>query len=223
MKGLKLSSLFFIIFFSLSCNSFTKKERKVTTMVSSEIQEHKGMQKAYFASGCFWCVEAIFESIDGVSEVISGYSGGNTKKPTYYEISKGNTGHAEAVEIYYDPEKVKFEQLVQAFFESHDPTILNGQGPDIGKQYRSIAFYQNDKEKKAIESYIQKLEISGRYLKPIVTEVLRFEKFWPAEAYHQDYETKNPNNPYIKNVSVPRLNKFKKQCPFLLKETNNKH
>lgn len=224
MKVLKLSSLFFMVLFSLSCNSSTKKEKKTTTMIdNNETQEQEGLQKAYFASGCFWCVEAIFESIDGVSEVVSGYSGGDTKNPTYYEISKGNTGHAEAVEIIYDPKKVKFEQLVQAFFESHDPTALNRQGPDMGSQYRSIAFYQNDEQKKIIENYIQQLTVSGKYLKPIVTEVLKFKKFWPAEDYHQDYEARNPNNPYIKNVSVPRLEKFKQQCPFLLKKETSKH
>ncbi|MCQ0111321.1 peptide-methionine (S)-S-oxide reductase [Zhouia amylolytica] len=225
MKVLKLGSLFFTLLFTISCQAVTKKDQTSSLKdLEPQPQIDQNMQKAYFASGCFWCVEAIFESIDGVKEVVSGYSGGKTKNPTYYDISRGNTGHAEAVEIYYNPDKVSFEQLVQAFFESHDPTALNRQGPDVGTQYRSIAFYQNDKQKEIIEKYIQRLETSGKYLKPIVTEVIPFEKFWPAEDYHQDYEAKNPNNPYIKNVSVPRLNRFKEQCPFLLKkETKNKH
>ena len=179
-----------------------------------------GYQRAYFASGCFWCVEAIFESIKGVQEAVSGYSGGFKENPTYKQVSYGETNHAEAVEVFYNPEMVSFRNLVLAFFGSHDPTSLNRQGPDKGKQYRSIVFYQNEKEKKIIDSIIKELDETV-YDGAIVTQVLPFQKFWKAEAYHQDYERKNPNDPYIRGVSLPRLNRFKKQFPELLKD--NEH
>jgi peptide-methionine (S)-S-oxide reductase len=187
-----------------------------TKLTDEQLQEYK---KAYFASGCFWCVEAIFESVKGVQEVYSGYSGGSEKNPTYEEVSYGRTHHAEAVEVYYDPKVISFTQLVQVFFGSHDPTSLNRQGPDRGAQYRSIAFYQNDKEKKIIEDYITQLQAENVYGdRVIVTEVKPFEKFYMAEEYHQDYEKRNPNNSYIRNVSIPRLNRFKENFKSYLKE-----
>ena len=171
---------------------------------------------AYFASGCFWCVEAIFESVKGVEEAVSGYAGGFTKSPNYQSIGTGRTGHAETVAVYYNPNIVSFQTLVDVFFGSHDPTTENGQHPDYGTQYRSIAFYQNEKEKQIIENTIQKLN-KEEYKGKIVTEVTRFTKFYEAEAYHQNYEKLHPNNPYVKNVSIPRLNRFKKKFPELLK------
>ena len=171
---------------------------------------------AYFASGCFWCVEAVFESVKGVEEAVSGYAGGFTKSPNYQSIGTGRTGHAETVAVYYNPNIVSFQTLVDVFFGSHDPTTKNGQHPDYGTQYRSIAFYQNEKEKQIIENTIQKLN-KVAYNGKIVTEVTRFTKFYEAEAYHQNYEKLHPNNPYVKNVSIPRLNRFKKKFPELLK------
>lgn len=178
---------------------------------NNNASQKNNLKKAYFASGCFWCVEAIYESIDGVKEAVSGYSGGHTVDPTYREISGGDTGHAETVEVIYDPEKVSFKTLVKAFFDSHDPTTLNQQGPDHGTQYRSIAFYQTNEEKQIIEDYIKKLTNNRVYKKPIVTEVKKFVSFWQAEAYHQDFEERNPYNSYILNVSKPRLEKFKEK------------
>jgi peptide-methionine (S)-S-oxide reductase len=175
-------------------------------------------ETAYFASGCFWCVEAIFESVKGVKEVVSGYSGGKEENPTYEDVGYGRTTHAEAVEVYYNPEVISYLELVQVFFGSHDPTSLNRQGPDQGTQYRSIAFYKEQKEKQIIESYIRALEENKVYDRPIVTEVTKFDKFYKAEDYHQDYERKNPNNSYIRNVSVPRLNRFKQNFPEYLKD-----
>ena len=175
---------------------------------------------AYFASGCFWCVEAIYESVVGVYEVISGYSGGTEKNPTYREVSYGRTSHAEAVAVYYDPKVRSFADLVSVYYASHDPTSVNRQGPDKGRQYRSIAFYQNELEKMIIESYID--SITQYYSAPISTEVVPFEIFYPAEDYHQDYEKNNPNDPYIRSVSIPRINRFKSLLPEFLKE-NNKH
>ncbi|MEK9613112.1 MAG: peptide-methionine (S)-S-oxide reductase MsrA [Flavobacteriaceae bacterium] len=177
----------------------------------------EGLKKAYFASGCFWCVEAVYESVRGVSEVYSGYAGGFTKNPNYNQIGTGKTGHAEAVEILYDPKVVSFGTLVQVFFGSHDPTTPNRQGPDYGSQYRSIAFYTTDQERTIIQDYVQMLEDKDFFSKEIVTEIKPLEKFYYAEDYHQDYEKNNPNNPYVRNVSIPRLKKFQKLYPELLK------
>ena len=180
----------------------------------------EGLKKAYFASGCFWCVEAIYESVKGVHEVYSGYAGGYTKNPNYNQIGTGRTGHAEAVEVLYDPEVVDFATLLQVFFGSHDPTTPNRQGPDYGSQYRSIAFYIDDQERELIQNYIEMLEEGGYFSSEIVTEIKPLEKFYYAEEYHQDYEKNNPNNPYVQNVSIPRLRKFQNQYPELLKENH---
>lgn len=177
----------------------------------------EGLNTAYFASGCFWCVEAVFESVKGVEEAVSGYAGGAEKNPTYEMVSGGNTSHAEAVAVYYDSSIVDFPTLVKVFFGSQDPTTLNRQGPDKGSQYRSIAFYQNNLEKEIIEAYIQKLNKDKVYNSPIVTEVQAYTVFYKAEDYHQNYEKNNPNNPYVRNVSIPRLNRFKEKYPELLK------
>lgn len=172
-----------------------------------------GLKRAYFASGCFWCVEAIYESVNGVKEAISGYSGGETKNPTY----QNHADHAEAVEVIYDPEIVSFNQLVDVYFGSQNITQVNGQGPDHGKSYRSIIFYQNDEEKKIIDEKINALnkQLNGD---KVAAQVLPFQKFWDAENYHQNYERNNPDNPYIQNVSIPRLNRFKEKFPELLKK-----
>lgn len=189
-----------------------KKDTKRSTF-----EQQKELEVAYFASGCFWCVEAIFESVEGVEEAVSGYAGGTTKNPTYRSIGTGTTGHSETVAVYYNPAKVNFKTLVQVFFGSHDPTTKNGQHPDYGSQYRSIAFYQNLTEKKLIDAFI--LELNKSYYKGrIVTEVKKLDIFYEAEAYHQNYERLNPNNPYVKRVSIPRLNRFKKKFPQLLKK-----
>jgi peptide-methionine (S)-S-oxide reductase len=163
-------------------------------------------------------VEAIFESVKGVQEAVSGYAGGLEKDPTYEQVSYGRTGHAEAVVVYYDPKVISFFELVQVFFGSHDPTTLNRQGPDQGAQYRSIAFYQTEQEQKIINAYMQALTDNKVYDRPIVTEVTPLQTFYKAEEYHQDYEQKHPNNPYIRNVSIPRLNRFKENFPDYLKE-----
>ncbi len=215
---------------------FTACQSKVKTNDNKEIVQELGKEKvalssealqeyetAYFASGCFWCVEAIFESVRGVKEVISGYSGGPEENPTYEQVTYGRTGHAEAVEVYYNPKEVSFQELVQVFFGSHDPTTYNRQGPDSGAQYRSIAFYKNDAEEKIIRNYLKALEDQNVYDQEIVTQVVAFEKFWKAEEYHQDFERKNPNQSYIRAVSVPRLNRFKKNFPAYLKKGEELH
>ena len=216
MKIIKSVFTFMTIFFLISCLGFSKKEevRKATFIQTKETKV------AYFASGCFWCVEAIFESVKGVEEAVSGYAGGHTLNPTYKLIGTGNTGHSETVVVYYNPTKVSFETLVTVYFGSHDPTTVNGQHPDYGSQYRSIAFYSNDKEKNIIENTISKLN-KDIYKGKIATEVIQHTKFYEAEEYHQDFERRNPNQGYVKAVSVPRLNKFKKKFPELLKKNGH--
>ena len=173
--------------------------------------------RAYFGSGCFWCVEAIYESVEGVYEVISGYAGGDSDDPTYEAVGSGRTGHAEVVEVIYDLEVVSFATLVEVFYGSQDPTTI-GQKPDFGSQYRSIIFYQNKEEKALAEAAKSALQASGQYDDPIVTEILPFVKFYPAEAYHQDFEKRNPNQSYVRAVSIPRLNRFKAKFPDILKK-----
>ena len=169
-----------------------------------------GEATAVFAEGCFWCSEHVFEAVVGVKEVISGYAGGTTLYPTYEEVGKHKTGHAEAVLVYYDPLKITFKELVDVFFTSHDPTTLNRQGPDEGSSYRSIAFYQSNEEKIIIEQAIQYYNTSGMFSDKIITEVTPIEAFFKAEAYHQDFVKKNPSQGYVRSVSIPRFEKFKK-------------
>mgnify|MGYP003689731193 CR=1 FL=1 len=218
MKILKpfLAVIFTFLFFFLV--SFSDSKESITTYkpVNQELKI------AYFASGCFWCVEAIFESVEGVAEAVSGYAGGFTNNPTYQSIGTGRTGHAEAVAVYYNPKKVSFKTLTEVFFGSHDPTTKNGQHPDYGTQYRSIAFYTNNSEKEIIKKFIENLNDSY-YKGKIVTEVTELTRFYQAEEYHQNYEKLNPNNPYVQNVSIPRLNRFKKKFPQLLKKSALKH
>ena len=217
---MKEMTLLISLFIFNACNLITPKPVDNKSQLWTPPSISQGMEKAYFASGCFWCVEAIFESVEGVQEAHSGYSGGKTKNPTYNQIGYGNTGHAEAVEVIYDPKVVSFKALVEVFFGSHDPTTLNRQGPDRGTQYRSVAFYQNDTEKIAIDSHIVKLIEEEIYSNKIVTEVTPLVKFYYAEEYHQDYEKLNPENSYVRNVSIPRLNRFKAKYPHLLKKAH---
>ncbi|GAA3564443.1 peptide-methionine (S)-S-oxide reductase MsrA [Snuella lapsa] len=216
MKHL-FASLFLIFLCSCQNTAQTKNKKQTATIPKPvEVPIQKGKARAYFASGCFWCVEAIYESIKGVDEVISGYSGGHTNNPTYQKSNTGKTGHAEAVEVIYDPKIISFETLVDVYFGSQNPTQVNGQGPDNGSQYRSIIFYQNNEQKQII---IQKKEALAKKLNAkIAAEVYPFQKFWEAEAYHQNYERLHPDNSYVRQVSIPRLNRFKAKFPELLKE-----
>lgn len=183
-----------------------------------EVPIENGMAKAYFASGCFWCVEAIYESVKGVEESISGYAGGHTKNPTYEASNTGRTGHAEAVEIIYNPEIVSFDTLVDVYFASQNPTQVNGQGPDNGSQYRSIILYQNEAQKKIIES--KKADLASKLNRIVAAEVYPFQKFWVAEDYHQNYEKLHPENRYIQGVSIPRLKRFQAKMPEILKKNH---
>ncbi|MFD1162778.1 peptide-methionine (S)-S-oxide reductase MsrA [Hwangdonia seohaensis] len=197
-----------------SCQNTAQVNKKQQAIINAEPVEvplKNGKAHAYFASGCFWCVEAIYESVKGVDESISGYAGGHTKNPTYESSNTGRTGHAEAVEIIYDPKVVSFKTLVDVYFASQNVTQVNGQGPDRGSQYRSIIFYQNDEQKQIILK--KKEDLAKQLNAKIAAEVYPFQKFWVAEDYHQNYEKLHPNHPYIKNVSIPRLNRFKANFP----------
>ncbi len=223
MKKLFLFTLLSTLFaIQVACQSNSKKEVSyLKKQIPVQVENQDGFKRAYFSSGCFWCVEAIYESVKGVEEAISGYSGGHTQNPTYEASNTGRTGHAEANKIIYDPKIISFEQLIDVYFGSQNISQVNGQGGDRGSQYRSIIFYQNNEEKKIIEDKINYLnkQLEG---KSVAAEVMPFQKFWIAEAYHQDYEKLHPENPYIQNVSIPRLRRFQKQFPELLKE-NAKH
>ena len=166
---------------------------------------------ATFANGCFWCTEAIFEELNGVISAVSGYTGGQTANPTYKEVSNGETGHAECLQITYDTTKITFDELLEVFWQTHDPTTLNRQGADVGTQYRSGIFYHNAEKKEKAEKYKTELDKSGAFNNPIVTEITAFSKFYPAEDYHQQYYELNGNsNPYCKIVIQPKLEKFRK-------------
>jgi peptide-methionine (S)-S-oxide reductase len=209
----KLLVLFFSFFMMtalLSCGQQSKKiiHKKVQKDLSKYSQ-------ATFASGCFWCVETVFESVKGVEEAVSGYAGGKEPNPTYEQVSAHRTGHAETVQVYYDPSVISYETLLKVYFASQNPTQVNGQGPDQGAAYRSIIFYRTPAEKMQAEKYIG--EIQKNYSKPIAAQVVPFEKFWEAEDYHQDYIVHNPDVPYVRIESIPRIRRFQKQYPDLLK------
>ena len=168
---------------------------------------------ADFSEGCFWHAEIVFQSLVGVRDAVSGYAGGSDKHPDYEKVCSGTTGHAETVQVYYDPAKISYSTLVKAFFASMDPTELDRQGPDEGTQYRSIAFYRNDQEKKIIDDEINRLAASKKYSGKIVTQVVPFTAFYPAEAYHQEYIKNHPENPYVEHVSIPDWLEFKRTFP----------
>lgn len=169
--------------------------------------KNKGMETSILGGGCFWCTEAVFERIDGVSEVISGYAGGKTINPTYKDICTGATGHAEVIKIIFDPNVISFKEILEVFAECHDPTTLNRQGADVGTQYRSTIMYLSEKQENVAKEWKQKL--SEKWVDPIVTEIVPAPKFYPAEDYHQDYYTKNPNQGYCTVVIQPKLKKLK--------------
>jgi len=180
----------------------------------------KGAQTAVFAGGCFWCTEAVFEQLAGVHKVISGFSGGDAASAHYEMVSSGKTNHAESIQITFNPSKISYGQLLKVFFAvAHDPTTLNRQGPDWGKQYRSVIFYKDDEQKRVAEAYIKQLDDAKVFHKPIVTEVTALKGFYPAEEYHQQFVRRNPNNTYVVVNAYPKLEKLKKQFPELLKKS----
>jgi peptide-methionine (S)-S-oxide reductase len=168
-------------------------------------------QSATFGGGCFWCLEAMFKTLDGVVKVTSGYAGGSVPHPTYQQVCSGKTGHAEVIQVEYDPRKISYPKLLEAFWGAHNPSTLNRQGPDVGTQYRSIILYQDENQKQAAEK--SKQEAAKHFKKPIVTQIVPLEKFYPAEDYHQDYFQRNPNASYCTLVIEPKLDQFKKSRP----------
>jgi len=219
MKFLSSASLAVLLSIGLlSCNAQTSV--KSVKKEKTESIQLENLETAYFASGCFWCVEAVFESVRGVGEVVSGYSGGDKSTANYSDVSSGRTKHAEAVEVFYDPKVVDYQTLLVVFFGSQDPTTPNQQGNDRGPQYRSAIFYKSSDEKKAAEDYVAELTAANTFDAPIVTEIVPFEVFYDAEDYHQNYERRNPNQPYVRAVSIPRLKRFQKKFPDLLKENH---
>jgi len=185
--------------------------------VALQFKPQQDLRSAVFAEGCFWCVEEIFESVKGVTAVVSGYAGGEEKNPTYRQVGSGSTGHAEAIEVTYDAGVISYTELLKVYFNSGDITQVNGQGNDIGKQYRSIIFYKTDEQRTLTENYIKKLNDSGEYSQPIAVDVEEFTKFYIAEKYHQDYVKLNPNQSYVVAVSIPRYKKAIQLFPELLK------
>lgn len=172
---------------------------------------------ATLAGGCFWCLEAVFQNVRGVEHVQSGYSGGTVANPSYEQVCTGKTGHAESVQITFDPEVISFRELLEIFFDIHDPTTLNRQGADVGTQYRSAIFYHSEEQKVVAEAMIRELEASGRWASPIVTEVKPFSAFYPAEEYHRDYYRRNSGQPYCRVVIAPKLAKFRQHFPLQIK------
>lgn len=178
----------------------------------------KNLETATLAAGCFWCVEAVFDDLKGVTDVVSGYSGGHTENPTYREVCSETTGHAEVVQIKFDAETLSFADLLRVFFSVHDPTTLNRQGNDVGSSYRSAIFYHSDEQKKTAEEIINEVNEAKIYDNPIVTEVTEFTNFYPAEDYHQEYFANNPNQPYCAAVVAPKVAKFRKNFVERLKK-----
>lgn len=173
-------------------------------------KENAKLQTATFGGGCFWCVEAVFENMPGVVNVVSGYAGGQLANPSYQQVSTGLTGHAETCQIYFDPQKVGYTKLLEVFMKTHDPTTRNKQGPDHGTQYRSVIFYHSDEQKEAAQELIERLNAEGAYRSKVVTEVVPFTQFYMAEDYHQDYYRKHPNESYCKLYVKPKITKFRK-------------
>jgi peptide-methionine (S)-S-oxide reductase len=177
-------------------------------------------ETAIFGNGCFWCTEALFQQLEGVSSVQSGYSGGHVENPTYEEVCEKTTGHAEAIKVVYDPSKISFDELLEVFWQTHDPTTLNRQGNDVGPQYRSVIFYMNEDQKKKAEFYKEKLGKSGAFDNPIVTAIEPYKNFYVAENYHQNYYKLNGSQPYCYFVIRPKMEKFQKVFAAKLKKNS---
>jgi peptide-methionine (S)-S-oxide reductase len=178
----------------------------------------ENLQTATLAGGCFWCLEAVFDELKGVESVESGYSGGRSDRPSYREVCSGVTGHAEAVQVHFDPALISYRDLLNVFFATHDPTTLNRQGADVGTQYRSAVFYHDETQKAVAEQLIAELNKQGIWDKPIVTELAKFDKFYVAEDYHQEYFANNPFQPYCMAVVAPKVSKFRKHFVDQLKK-----
>jgi len=206
-KSIPVYFLFLIT--GLACQQASTQQSN-TSLPMSQTQQTKNLEIATFGGGCFWCIEAVFQRLKGVEKVVSGYAGGHKENPTYKEVCSGTTGHAEVCQIYYDPQQITYQELLEVFFTAHDPTTLNRQGADVGTQYRSIILYHNEQQKSIATHFIQRLEESKIFNSPIVTELKPFTTFYPAEDYHQNYYNNNPTQPYCTFVVKPKVEKIKK-------------
>ena len=208
MKFLLIIFITALVTLNVSCQQENHKIYKDENINMSD--QNTKLDTAYFGEGCFWCTEAVFERLKGVKSVVSGYSGGTVANPTYEEVCTGTTGHAETCQIIYDPNEISYQELLIVFFRTHDPTSLNRQGADVGTQYRSVIFYDNDKQKELAEFAKKKINEEKLYDKPVVTEITPFKVFYKAEDYHQNYYDKNPNQGYCAFVIAPKVEKFEK-------------
>jgi peptide-methionine (S)-S-oxide reductase len=211
-----LSLVFFSFLNVLACsnntlhNTFNENNHPIMNDTIQALDTSKVLDSATFGNGCFWCTEAVFQQLKGVDTVVSGYSGGQIKNPTYKEVCSGLTGHAEVLRIYFNPKIISYTELLEVFWYTHDPTTLNRQGNDVGTQYRSVVFYHNDEQKKLAEFYKKKLTDAKVYDQPIVTEISPIINFYPAEDYHQNYYNQHGSQPYCQFIIRPKLEKFKK-------------
>lgn len=212
LNHIKNKTLLLVTIVSIvSCQS--SQDKKVTNTnnkAKMETQTNDKMDSAILGAGCFWCVEAVFQRVPGVKEIISGYSGGQVDNPSYEAVCSGSTGHAEVIKLVYNPEEVSFATLLSVFWQTHDPTTLNRQGNDIGTQYRSAIFYLNEEQKSIAEKLKSDLDASGAFRAPIVTEISAYTNFFPAEEYHQNYYNQNSSQGYCRYVIAPKLEKFEK-------------
>ncbi len=204
------------LFFIFTLNLFSMQNSDAQTRKD----QNTNTELATFGAGCFWCVEAIFSRVDGVLEVQSGYSGGHVNNPSYKEVCTGKTGHAEVCQITYDPDKISYPELLEIYWKTHNPTTLNRQGNDVGTQYRSVIFYHNEEQKKIASEMKDKLSKEKIWNDPIVTQIVPFEAFYPAEDYHDDYYEKNPAQPYCSFVITPKVEKFEKAFKDYIKQND---
>lgn len=212
----KLISLsFFTIFI---CSAYSLNAQNLLAMQQENISDQKNTELATFGAGCFWCVEAIFEEVKGVKSVVAGYAGGDIENPTYRQVSSGATKHAEVTRIVFDPSVVTYEQLLEVFWHTHNPTTKNRQGADVGPQYRSVIFYHNEEQKQLAQKSMEATDASDLWADPIVTEIEPIKNYSKAENYHQNYYENNPNAGYCTVVIAPKLKKFRKEFSHLLKE-----
>ena len=202
--------LFFLLFYSVVACGQTDKPSANKKMQNPINEQNSDLETATLGAGCFWCIEAIFQQVKGVHSVVSGYTGGHVKNPSYKEVTSGRTGHAEVAQLKFDPKVIKFEEILEIFWQTHDPTTLNRQGNDVGTQYRSAVFYHNEEQKKLAEFYKKELDKSGAFNALIVTEITPIQEFYVAEDYHQNYYNLNSNQGYCTYVIKPKLEKFKK-------------
>lgn len=220
-KILRPAVLFLLTGIGISCSSAAHSNENQSTlkaMGESTFSGNDKYQVATLGNGCFWCTEAVFQRLDGVVHVESGYSGGHIKNPAYREVCNGTTGHAEVLRIQFNPEEISFEEILEVFFATHDPTTLNRQGNDVGTQYRSAIFYHDDAQKDVAERAVKAANQSGAWPDPVVTEVSPLINYYPAEDYHQNYFNNHPNQPYCSMLIGPKIEKFKKQFSEKLKE-----